>query len=106
MVIYMARVTVSIEGRLAGELGIARLYMSGNSVREVLNYLKEKFSLLGKAFEYREVEILLNGQNISILYKKENTELEDFDVLRIVRKNKYILISSPVSINDMKKIKL
>ncbi len=102
----MARVTVSIEGRLAGELGIARLYMSGNSVREVLNYLKEKFSLLGKAFEYREVEILLNGQNISILYKKENTELEDFDVLRIVRKNKYILISSPVSINDMKKIKL
>ncbi len=102
----MARVTISIEGRLAGELGIARLYMSGNSVREVLNYLKEKFSLLGKAFEYREVEILLNGQNISILYKKENTELEDFDVLRIVRKNKYILISSPVSINDMKKIKL
>ena len=102
----MARVTVSIEGKLAGELGIARLYVSGNSVREVLNYLKEKFSFLGKAFEYREVEILLNGQNIRILYKKEDTELEDFDVLRIVRKNEYVLISSPVSVNDMKKIKL
>jgi molybdopterin converting factor small subunit len=105
VVIGMANVTVTFEGTLVKEIGVARIYISGETVVEVLEKLFTRVSALRNYVSYNKVVIALNGQNIKNLHYGENTKLADFDVLRIVRSGENILISSPVSINDMKKIK-
>jgi molybdopterin converting factor small subunit len=102
-VIRIAKVTVTFDGTLVKEIGIARIYMSGETVGEVLEKLFTRVSTLRNYVNYNKVVIVLNEQNIKNLHYGENIKLEDFDVLRIVRTGENILISTPVSINDIKK---
>ena len=101
--IRIAKVTVTFEETLAKEIGIERIYTSGETVGEVLEKLFARVPALKNYVNYNKVVIVLNGQNIKNLHYGENTKLENFDVLRIVRTGENILISSPVSIDDMKK---
>ncbi len=82
----MAKVTVVLHGEIAEKAGKNRIYLQGNTVRDVLERVKEELPFIEKELKYSRVICLVNGRNIETL-KKENTELEDFDMVRLALKD-------------------
>jgi molybdopterin converting factor small subunit len=78
----MARVTVLLHGEVAEKAKINRLYFQGDTIKEVFDKLKEKLPFIAEDLKYDRVVCLVNGRNIETL-KKENTSLEDFDLVGI-----------------------
>ncbi len=83
---FMARVTVILHGEIAEKAGKNRLYLQGNSIKEIFEKLKKELPFIEKEMRYNRVVCLVNGRNIETL-KKENTELEDFDMVRLALKD-------------------
>ena len=82
----MAKVTVVLHGEIAEKAGKNRIYLQGNTIRDVLERVKEDLPFIEKELEYSRVICLVNGRNIETL-KKENTKLEDFDMVRLALKD-------------------
>ena len=81
----MARVTILLHGEVAEKAKMNRLYLEGETVKDIFEQLKEKLPFIEKDLKYNRVVCLVNGRNIETL-KKENTKLEDFDMVRLTLK--------------------
>jgi len=82
----MARVVVNFYGELKEKIGTDRIFMQGYTIKEILKKIKEKYPSLEKDIEYGRVILLINGRNIETL-KKEDTSLEDFDLVGLTLKD-------------------
>ncbi len=83
---FMARVTIILHGEIAEKAGKNRLHLKADSIKEVFEKLKKELPFLEKDLRYNRVVCLVNGRNIETL-KKENTKLEDFDLVRLTLKD-------------------
>ncbi len=81
----MARVIVTLHGEVAEKAETNRLYLEGETVKDIFEKLKEQLPFIEKELKYNRIICLVNGRNIETL-KKENTKLEDFDMLGITLK--------------------
>lgn len=82
----MARVVVNFYGELKEKIGTDRIFIQGNTIKEILKKIKEKYPTLEEDIEYGRVILLVNGRNIETL-KKEDTSLEDFDLVGVTLKD-------------------
>ena len=82
----MARVTIALHGQLAEEAGRNRIFLEGETIKEIFTKLKKELPFIKKELRYNGIVCLLNGRNIEIL-KKEDTEIEDFDMIRLILKD-------------------
>jgi molybdopterin converting factor small subunit len=82
----MARVTIALHGQVAEKAGKNKLYLTGDTVKEIMEKLKREFPFIEKEIKYNNVICMVNGRNIETL-KKDDTELEDFDLLRVTLKD-------------------
>ncbi len=81
----MARVIVTLHGEISEKAGTNRVYLEGDTVGDIFEKLKKKLPFLEEDLKYNRVICLVNGRNIETL-KKEDTKLEDFDMLGITLK--------------------
>ncbi|BAL80886.1 MoaD/ThiS family protein [Caldisericum exile] len=82
----MARVTIFLHGDLREKLGIERLYLKADTVKDLIEQLKDKFPNLEDDVKFGRLIILINGRNIETLLK-EATQLEDFDLVSLTLKD-------------------
>jgi molybdopterin synthase sulfur carrier subunit len=82
----MARVTVNLHGEIRERLGIDRIFLSGDTVKEILEQLEKLYPDLVSDIKFGRIVCIINGRNIETL-NKENTKLEDFDLIGITLKD-------------------
>lgn len=82
----MPRITVFFHGIMREKAGKDRIQINVNSIKELFEELKNIFPDIYEDIKYNRVTCLVNGQNIENL-KKNNTELEDFDLVSITLKD-------------------
>lgn len=82
----MARVTVFLHGDLREKLGIERIYIKADNVKELIEKLQEQFPNLEDDVKFGRLIVLINGRNIETLLG-ENTNFEDFDLISLTLKD-------------------
>jgi len=82
----MARVTIFLHGDLREKLGIERMHLKADNVKELIEQLKEKFPNLENDIKFGRIIILVNGRNIETLLGTD-TQFEDFDLVSLTLKD-------------------
>jgi molybdopterin synthase sulfur carrier subunit len=85
----MARVTVNLHGEIAERIFTDRVFLKGNTVKEIFKQLENLYPELVNDIRFRRVVCIINGRNIETL-NRENTKLEDFDLVDITLKGSLI----------------
>jgi molybdopterin converting factor small subunit len=85
----MARVTVNLHGEIAERIFTDRVFLKGNTVKEIFKQLENLYLELVNDIRFRRVVCIINGRNIETL-NGENTKLEDFDLVDITLKGSLI----------------
>ncbi len=82
----MSRITIFFHGEMREKAGKERAFFEANSIKELFAVLSERFPNLLEDMKYRRITCLVNGRNIETL-KKDETLLEDFDLVGITLKD-------------------
>ncbi len=82
----MARVTITFYSDIKEKIGKDRLFLKGNTMKEILEQIERLYPELLDDIKYGRIVCVINGRNIETL-NKEETKLEDFDLVGISLKD-------------------
>lgn len=63
----MARVTVNLHGEVAEKIGTDRVFLKGNTVKEIFEQLKNLYPELINDIKFGRIVCIINGRNIETL---------------------------------------